>query len=213
MRRHILIVAPVLFFLSACTGAVSLDDYSHYLRNKGIAQPTGEVFPHCLGYGCDTVRSVLVKDVSWKAIESSFSPPPSNAEEERAVIAKAIGVFETRVGALTGTEADQGGTFLLYAGNNANVPFQQDCIDESTNTTIYLALLQQRGLMRYHRTLQPETRLPFVTGRRWWHQTAVIEDISNTRRYAVDSWFRDNGVPPFIVPLEDWKAGWAPEKI
>ena len=42
------------------------------------------------------------------------------------------------------------------------------------------------------------------------HTTAVIEDIGTGTRYAVDSWFFDNGIPPAIVELSAWKKGWGP---
>jgi len=43
------------------------------------------------------------------------------------------------------------------------------------------------------------------------HTTAVIQEKSNFEKYAVDSWYQDNGEDPFIVPLANWKAGWKPE--
>jgi hypothetical protein len=43
------------------------------------------------------------------------------------------------------------------------------------------------------------------------HTTAVIEETASGDRYAVDSWFLDNGQPPYIARLEVWKAGGAPD--
>ena len=39
------------------------------------------------------------------------------------------------------------------------------------------------------------------------HWAAIIRDTRDDRRYAVDSWFLDNGEPPYVQPLEDWKSG------
>ena len=40
----------------------------------------------------------------------------------------------------------------------------------------------------------------------------VVTDTKTKERYAVDSWFEDNGAPAHIVPLETWRNGWHPDK-
>ena len=85
---------------------------------------------------------------------------------------------------------------------------QLDCIDESTNTTTYLRLLDQAGLLRHHRVVERATRFGLFVGMP--HSTAVIEELDSGNRFAVDSWFHDNGQPPHIVRLEDWRAGLDP---
>ena len=39
-----------------------------------------------------------------------------------------------------------------------------------------------------------------------------MEEIETGQKYAVDSWFEDNGHPAHIVPLIEWKKGWKPQK-
>ena len=63
--------------------------------------------------------------------------------------------------------------------------------------------------MRWHTVEDRATRGWFFRG--WPHTTAVIRDKRSGQLYAVDSWFLDNGKPPFILPLEKWKDGWDPE--
>jgi hypothetical protein len=53
------------------------------------------------------------------------------------------------------------------------------------------------------------TRNFFFTG--WPHSTAVIHEQISGNRYAVDSWFYDNGEPATIVPFDVWKSGYIPE--
>ena len=45
------------------------------------------------------------------------------------------------------------------------------------------------------------------------HWSAVIEEKQEDepRRFAVDSWFVDNGQPAVILPLEEWKKGAGPD--
>jgi hypothetical protein len=42
-----------------------------------------------------------------------------------------------------------------------------------------------------------------------WPQTiAIIHDKTTGERYAVDSWFYDNGSPATMVPFDVWKDGY-----
>ncbi|MCP3866933.1 MAG: hypothetical protein GY703_02315 [Gammaproteobacteria bacterium] len=86
-----------------------------------------------------------------------------------------------------------------------------DCIDESTNTTNYLAMMQKDRLLKWHRLEDRSTRGFFIFGMP--HTTAVINDRSTGLMWAVDSWFHDNGVPPEILPLDQWRGGWEPESV
>ncbi len=150
------------------------------------------------------MRVVKMDKAHWKAIKKVFTPAPRDAQAERSAIAKAVGAFEVIAGAQTGTSNDIGGTFYKFG------PGQLDCVDESINTTIYLNMLEQSALMRFHHVLSPTARLPIIHAGRWPHQSAVIEDIESGERFVVDSWFHDNGVVAEIVSIKEWKDGWKP---
>jgi len=161
-------------------------------------------FDMCHGGGCAAVEKVSLSDEEWSLVNDEFDPLPENAEEERSAIANAIGVMEQIVGAKTGTDTDRGGTF----GNSA-YPGQLDCNDESTNSTTYMKLMVQAGLIQFHEVMDTKTRNFFFNG--WPHTAAVIRDKQSGQRYAVDSWFYDNGVAAVILPLEVWQSGWKPD--
>jgi hypothetical protein len=117
-------------------------------------------------------------------------------------------MLEQKIGAKTNTANDVAGTFGTVG------KYQLDCVDESTNTTIFLALLEKNKLLKFHKVSAPMARTPFTGlagGRFWPHQTAVIFENASGQAYAVDSWFRDNGFPADIVNLNDWLYGWGPE--
>lgn len=121
----------------------------------------------------------------------------TDPEPERQAIRSAIARMEQIAGEQTITWMDK-------ARNGNGGPTEQgqlDCIDESTNTDTYLRLFEQRGLLRFHRVRTPVWRAPHLIDT---HRTAVIEDTSDGRRYAVDSWFLDNGKPPDVQDLRDW---------
>lgn len=164
--------------------------------------PTLEHFEFCQGGGCAEVDSVGVSDDEWMQVRNAFEPAAKKAEDEREQIKFAIGLLERVVGPKTGTDGDRGGTF-----GNSSYPGQLDCNDESTNTTTYLKLMLKDGLLRFHHPIDTKTRGFFLNG--WPHTTAAIQDDSGNK-FAVDSWFFDNGVPPVIIPLEQWRSGWKP---
>ena len=168
-----------------------------------ITDPTPTRFSVCLNYGCDTVKMVGFQPNQWAAIKALFREPPRNAAEERERLKIAIALIEYLVGDLAGTSQDKAGDLA-----GLGLPGQQDCIDESVNTSLYLTLLQSVGLMRFHAVEDRATRGHFLFG--YPHTTAVIREIKSGDRYAVDSWFYDNGKPPVIIPLKIWRSGWEP---
>jgi hypothetical protein len=168
-----------------------------------IVDPTPDHFSVCHEHGCQQVDTVALPSQQWQAVTQLFRAPAGTPAEERARIRQAIAQMETFAGALTGTSGDKGGDL-----KGLGLPGQMDCIDESVNTTTYLRLLARNGLLKWHTVEDRATRGWFIFG--WPHTTAVIRDTTDKRDYVVDSWFLDNGKPPYILPLEQWRAGWKP---
>jgi len=154
-----------------------------------------EPFTVCSGYECSRSDTLTLSDGQWREIRVLFTPAAS-AREERVSIRRAIARMEQMVGERNGTSADLGGN---VAGGG--MPGQMDCIDESRNTTTYLELLRQDGLLRRHEVRERAQRGKWVIDVHW---TAVIRDTDSGQLYAVDSWFLDNGEEPYIQKLEDW---------
>ena len=199
--------AVALFLLAACaSNPEALHNYRSYLSNKGVHQVSPEKFQHCHAYGCEKVDIIVFEEGQWSELDSMFKPASKSAGEEHERLIKAVGWFEREVGELNGTSEDVYGTFKKFG------PLQLDCVDESTNTTTYLSLIEQRGHLKFHRIRKPHMRAPFFGGGGWPHLTAVITNKESGVEYAIDSWFGDNGEPPYIVPLEEWTHGWRPEK-
>lgn len=175
------------------------------MRPDIVTAPTPEHFSVCYNNTCAEVAQLSLPTSTWQQVEAVFSPPPADAEGERSRIAQAVALMERIVGPLTGTEHDLGRDVSQKDGGN-----EMDCIDEATNTTTYLRMFAAAGLLRWHSVEDKSTRGWFLFG--WPHTTAVIRDTNANRLYAVDSWFLDNGEPPFILPLEVWRHGWQPPK-
>ncbi|MCP3660935.1 MAG: hypothetical protein GY696_00325 [Gammaproteobacteria bacterium] len=157
----------------------------------------------CIDYHCDFTKSVHLEAHEWQKITKLFAGKKQTAEMERDIIKSAIANFETIVGTKSGTWKD-----MAKNSGEGSVLGQLDCISESKNTTLYLNLLSQQGLIRQHQVKPRERRNPWFFDTHW---TAVIKDRNSDQSYAVDSWFLKNGEPPIILPLETWRSGWKPD--
>lgn len=175
-----------------------------FVRDDIITDPAPENFSVCYDHQCASLDTLSLAPQEWQSVSRLFARQSANPVIERKQIAQAIARLEQITGRYTGTANDKGGDL-----KGLGQPGQMDCIDESINTTTYLKMLRDGGQMRWHTVEDPATRGWFLRG--WPHTTAVIRDTRSGQLYAVDSWFLDNGKPPFIVPLEKWKDGWDPE--
>lgn len=189
-----------LLLAAGCTRMPAPEDY---LRYKSLPVPSPAGVTVCHGYDCTFRSPVAFTAVEWRAVRDRFQPPPADAASERRAIAAAVAMMEEVVGRRIGTAADKGGIAFIAAGDAT----QQDCIDESTNTTAYLLLMAKDGLMRHHSVAEPASR-GFFLDFRWYHQTAVIAEHGSGREYAVDSWFGDNGAPPVVTTLDRWQLSY-----
>lgn len=201
-RTHLLFCR--FFFVSALVG-FGQPSYAdiHDMTRIFHSTPTLAAFEICHSGGCADVSAVSLSAEEWQQVSAVFMNKAKNAAEERAQIATAIGVLETLVGEKTGTSGDLAGTF-----GNSHYKGQLDCNDEAINSTTYMRLLVSNGLMQLHVIEDTRTRNFFFTG--WPHSTAVIHEIATGERFAVDSWFYDNGHAATIVPFVLWKSGYIP---
>jgi hypothetical protein len=158
----------------------------------------------CHEHGCTKKTRVSLSEREWAQVRSLMAPPALSAVEERARIASATALLETFVGAQAGTARDVGGTFQGL-GHGAG---QLDCEDEAANTTQYLIMMAEDGLLKFHRPIGRQWRGNFLNG--WPHTTAVVAEIAGGREWAIDTWFEDNGRPAHVVEADRWRAGWWP---
>ena len=185
------LLCGTVFALSAC-GSVTVPP-----RPEVILAATPDHFSVCQAYSCRDITTLALDAAQRQTLAALFDKTPRDAAAERTRLAGAIAAMERWVGARTGTDRDLGGTFP-----GLGQPGQMDCIDESTNTTRYLALFEERGLLRWHRVMDPIYRAPQIFDQHW---SARIEEIHTGEQFAVDSWFEDNGYPPYIQRVESWR--------
>jgi hypothetical protein len=109
--------------------------------------------------------------------------------------------MEARTGEVIGTKGDRPGMDFTAPGD----PTQQDCVDEATNTTSYLTVLQSNGFLQHHTVGTPFSKENLLHGIGGWpHWTAVLVEKPSGQKWAVDSWIYKNGENPAVVEVEKW---------
>jgi hypothetical protein len=173
-----------------------------YLAVKAVDAPKESSFMVCHGYDCTFRTRVALPPGAWSQVRAVFEPPPATPADERDRIVQAVSVLETAVGDRIGTKTDIPGMAGILGGD----PTQLDCIDETVNATVYLVLLRDAGLLRWHEPGRPDSRGIFID-LRWHHETAVLREKATGEEFALDTWFRPNGARAYLVRLSDWEWG------
>lgn len=153
-------------------------------------------------YGVDGAikDAITISSEQWRQVRSHFEPPSASAEDERERIAEAIATLYQ----IAGTQTPIKDAPAMGSGFTPS-PGTMDCVDNSTNTTTFLALLDQHRVLRHHRVMQPVWRVgPMLLT----HRSALIEEVAPTpqagSQWVVDSWFGTCGERPLIQRVEDW---------
>jgi hypothetical protein len=84
-----------------------------------------------------------------------------------------------------------------------------DCIDNTTNTTTFLHVLQDLQQLPGWSVSSPQIRHRFSFVQVHW--TAVVIDADSGNPWSVDSWYRPHGHLPMVMPLPSWsddKLSW-----
>jgi hypothetical protein len=168
-----------------------------------------EGVPVCFNYGCASEAVVLFAESRLAAIDRQLGKART-AADERERLSLAVGQLYAWAGEQTPIKADRAGNVA-----DGGVYGEMDCIDHSTTTTRFLRLLERRGALHFHHVQE--------SARRGWifqHYTAVIEenlpsvmlqaDVLSAR-WAIDSWYVDNGRPALVLPLKEWFDYWSPD--
>jgi hypothetical protein len=209
--RQLLLPAGLALLLGACTSPGG--KYEQMMAERGVAGASRESFTVCHGHGCRLRSQVYFTEQEWAPVADLFAEPAASAAVERDRIGTAIGLIEAATGRRAGTSGDVGGTlnaFGVSGGGKTGFDSQFDCYDETTNTSTYLTLLAEAGYLKWHRIDGWVGRGALIGSGGWPHRTAVIVEVKTGRAYAVDSWFEDNGRAAYVIPLDEWNAGWVP---
>lgn len=168
-----------------------------HFKEYNAEPPRGNTVTVCHAHGCQkqesfTFSATDILDLS--TIMDQVSNRASAAAERRA-ISYAIAWMERRVGPATGTAGDRASLGFMNASG------QLDCVDEATNATSYLMVLQHNGLLRHHFVIRPFSKASFF---KWPHFAAMMQERKTGQVYAIDSGVGPNGSNPSILLASKW---------
>jgi hypothetical protein len=174
--------------------------------------PKADTVTVCHAYGCkaQTPFAFTPSDIAEISAVMTRVRRDESPREERRAIAYAIAWMERRVAPTVGTASDRPSMDFLGSGDES----QQDCVDEATNTTSYLLVLERNGLIKHHSVEQPFAKDDLS---HWTHWAAVIREKESEERFAIDSSSGPNGENPtvqaaasFYIP-DNWRDQTPPE--
>ena len=155
----------------------------------------------CYNYDCAVHAKVALNSAQMRNVRSLFLNVTS-PQQERTAISLGMALFAVYAAEQTPTGKDKGGNIA-----DDGVDGRMDCIDHAHNATAYLGLMRRFGFLSFHNVLEPVERWPLLINAHW---AAQISEIDSGRKFVVDTWFRDNGAPAVIYPLQDWLRGASP---
>lgn len=192
------VIAGLGLFLASGTGCHGPTPFGESERIDLAAVP----------YGYENggvVRAALRVDAArWGRVGSKFEGV-RDAAGERAAIAFAVGEFERLGGEQTPTWQDRPRSVAQFATIG-----QTDCIAESDNTTTFLLVLRQEGLLKFHEVMRPMFRTQY--GLFDPHRTALIRELKSGEVWAVDSWVGKNGDEPLLQEYGPWRRKEGPSR-
>jgi hypothetical protein len=153
----------------------------------------------CFNYGCKDVATVRFDPLDLADVKRLFADVPT-PQAEREAVARAMGALYFHAALQTPTWRDRGGNI-----DDDGVEGRMDCIDHSTNTSAYLALLERNGWLRFHTVADRVQRGRLLAV----HWGAQLREKAGPH-WVVDTWFLDPGSPATIYRREDWLDGARP---
>ncbi|AXE34143.1 hypothetical protein [Chromobacterium phragmitis] len=158
----------------------------------------------CYHYGCSRHAQFGISEEEHDWLATRLARADS-ASAEREAVADAVLALYRIAARTTPIWQDRGGNF-----RDGPAEGRMDCVDHSSNVTTFLNYLQRQGWLKFHRAAPPEWRAPWILD---LHYTGVLRDNTDGQNWAVDSWFKDFGEPPVVVPLSVWMTGYEPPAV
>ena len=190
-------IAPLALLLGLALAALGGCTYDEdgppdaHFEKFATKPPKRDTVTVCHAYGCkaQTQFTFTESDITELRALMARVPRSDTPAEERRALAYAIAWMERRVAPTVGTASDRTSIDLRGSGD----PTQLDCVDEATNTTSYLLVLDRHGLIKHHAVDRPLAKDSLT---RWTHWAAVIREKESGARFAIDSGTGPNGENP-----------------
>lgn len=192
-----LLIAVSIIFLTGVYGSTTEDRiYYYYLDTANAPMPSkyNRIYI-CHGHGCNAIDKFTFNRNDLKHLKSLMTKSDS-AVQERKNLSKAVAWFENRVCSTSKTCTDHAGGTYMSSGD----PTQLDCVDEATNTTSLMLVMQKYKMFKFHKVVEPSVKMSIQP-----HWFSSIEELSTKQVWGVDSFFSENGQEPWIDKVEVMK--------
>lgn len=202
IRRSVIRGVLLAAFAGAPGAALAMDLTSaqaDLYSSVSINPPSKSEMTVCYGFVCRRRMTLVFSDADRRTLTQILLAGKANAAAERIALQKAMVWFDRRVGPVIGTnkrvaKAD------IRAGSDAT---NFDCFDTTRDTTSLLLVLQEWGLLKFHKVGNPRYRgNPFAL--QTPHNTAVVVDKASRVEWVVDLWPKKYAEAPDVMPVERW---------
>jgi hypothetical protein len=153
----------------------------------------------CYGFTCRRRMEFAFSSGDRAAVASILAGGRASAAAERAAVQKAVIWFDRRIGPVIGTNKRIARADIRSGADSTNF----DCWDTTRNTTGFLLIVQDWGLLRYHSVGDPLYRGNALIGQTP-HNTAVLVERATRTEWVVDMWTRGYGQPPEVMTADQW---------
>ncbi|MEW6769704.1 MAG: hypothetical protein AB1342_16900 [Pseudomonadota bacterium] len=172
---------------------------SELYTSVSINPPTAEEMTICYGFVCRR-RATLDFTASDKVeLTKILAAGKANAPAERAAVQKAVIWFDKRVGPMIGTTNRVANADIRSGAAAGNF----DCWDSTRNTSSFLFVLQEWGLLKHHMVGNPRYR-GNILAMQLPHNTAVLVENESKIEWVVDMWTTKYMQPPDVMLVETW---------
>ena len=153
-------------------------------------------FQVCFNFHCNMTTIVEIEQKAWDEIDILRINYGSNANhmEELQFMRNAVAVLEAEVGRALD---------IFDLGRNPypeGIGYQWDCIDETNNTRVYVALLEKYGYLKHWEVGEAEHKGFFVG-----HWVFSVKHKITGVKWMLESWYLDMGSLPYIQEYKVWK--------
>jgi hypothetical protein len=194
--------------LAACTQTGGASEIGRHYVEFGAEPPRGNRITVCHAYTCKMQSPYTFSQADLAEIRAVMArtKKADTAAEERRAVAYAIAHIEVKVGAKLGIK-DKAGMQFSASGD----PTQLDCVDVATNTSSYLLVMQQNGMLKHHTVAMTESKENLLKGfltlnpvKYWPHWSAILRENATGQKWAIDRWPFDQGENPAVQKVEEW---------
>jgi hypothetical protein len=196
------LIVTVLGSVSAARPAFALrlsPEQAEMYTSVSINPPSAEQMTICYGFVCRR-RATLDFTASDKAeLTKILGAGKATAPAERAAVQKAVVWFDKRVGPMIGTNNRVANADIRSGASAGNF----DCWDSTRNTSSFLFVLQEWGLLKHHTVGNPRYR-GNILAMQLPHNTAVLVEKESKIEWVVDMWTTKYLQPPDVMLVETW---------